>query len=104
VHFLPLITRLLLAARVLYRNFAELDICTLILAIIGKMYSDSRRGKGNGARMACNFQSLQFWGSNWVFLASLSDWAYTFYILYRTFGFEFGDDYRYIPNIGAFEE
>ncbi len=88
----------LLAARVLSGIFGGLT-SALILAIIGDVVPDSRRGRAMGLVMAAFSVASVLGVPMGLFLASLSDWHTPFYILTGLSVLSLGMIIRYIPNI-----
>jgi len=88
----------LLAARVLSGVFGGLT-SALILAIIGDIIPDSRRGRAMGLVMAAFSVASVLGVPMGLFLASLSDWHTPFYILTILSVLSLGMIIRYIPNI-----
>jgi predicted MFS family arabinose efflux permease len=89
---------ILLAARVLSGIFGGLT-SALILAIIGDVVPDSRRGRAMGLVMAAFSVASVLGVPMGLFLASLSDWHMPFYILTGLSVLSLGMIIRYIPNI-----
>lgn len=89
---------ILLAARVLSGIFGGLT-SALILAIIGDVVPDSRRGRAMGLVMAAFSVASVLGVPMGLFLASLSDWHTPFYILTGLSVLSLGMIIRYIPNI-----
>jgi len=89
---------ILLAARVLSGIFGGLT-SALILAIIGDVVPDSRRGRAMGLVMAAFSVASVLGVPMGLFLASLSDWHMPFYILTVLSVLSLGMIIRYIPNI-----
>jgi predicted MFS family arabinose efflux permease len=88
----------LLLARVLSGLFGGLT-SALILAIIGDVIPDSRRGRAMGLVMAAFSVASVLGVPMGLFLASLSDWHMPFYILTGLSLFSLGMIIRFIPNI-----
>jgi predicted MFS family arabinose efflux permease len=88
----------LLAARVLSGIFGGLT-SALILAIIGDVVPDNRRGRAMGLVMAAFSVASVLGVPMGLFLASLSDWHTPFYILTGLSVLSLGMIIRYIPNI-----
>ena len=89
---------ILLAARVLSGIFGGLT-SALILAIIGDVVPDNRRGRAMGLVMAAFSVASVLGVPMGLFLASLSDWHTPFYILTGLSVLSLGMIFRYIPNI-----
>lgn len=89
---------ILLIARVLSGVFGGLT-SALILAIIGDVVPDSRRGRAMGLVMAAFSVASVLGVPMGLFLASLSDWHTPFYILTGLSVMSLGMIIRYIPNI-----
>jgi multidrug resistance protein len=88
----------LLLARVLSGLFGGLT-SALILAIIGDVIPDSRRGRAMGLVMAAFSVASVLGVPMGLFLASLSDWHMPFYILTGLSLLSLGMIIRFIPNI-----
>lgn len=88
----------LLLARVLSGLFGGLT-SALILAIIGDVIPDSRRGRAMGLVMAAFSVASVLGVPMGLFLASLSDWHMPFYILTGLSLLGLGMIIRFIPNI-----
>lgn len=89
---------ILLAARVLSGIFGGLT-SALILAIIGDVVPNDRRGRAMGLVMAAFSVASVLGVPMGLFLASLSDWHTPFYILTVLSVLSLGMIIRYIPNI-----
>lgn len=89
---------ILLAARVLSGVFGGLT-SALILAIIGDVVPDSRRGRAMGLVMSAFSVASVLGVPMGLFLASLSDWHTPFYILTGLSVLSLGMVIRYIPSI-----
>lgn len=89
---------ILLAARVLSGVFGGLT-SALILAIIGDVIPDSRRGRAMGLVMSAFSVASVLGVPMGLFLASLSDWHTPFYILTGLSVLSLGMVIRYIPSI-----
>ncbi len=90
----------LLGARVLSGIFGGLT-SALILAIIGDVIPDSRRGRAMGLVMAAFSGASVLGVPLGLFLASLSDWHTPFYILTVLSVLSLGMIVRFIPSITA---
>ena len=91
---------ILLSARVISGIFGGLT-SALILAIIGDIIPDSRRGRAMGLVMAAFSVASVLGVPMGLFLASLSDWHTPFYILTVLAVLSLGMIIRFIPNITA---
>lgn len=91
---------ILLAARVLSGVFGGLT-SALILAIIGDVIPDARRGRAMGLVMAAFSVASVLGVPMGLFLASLSDWHSPFYVLTGLSVLSLGMIIRYIPSISA---
>ena len=89
---------ILLAARVLSGVFGGLT-SALILAIIGDVIPDSRRGRAMGLVMSAFSVASVLGVPMGLFLASLSDWHTPFYILTGLSVLSLGMVILYIPSI-----
>lgn len=89
---------ILLLARILSGLFGGLT-SALILAIIGDVIPDTRRGRAMGLVMAAFSVASVLGVPMGLFLASLSDWHMPFYILTGLSILSLGMIIRYIPNI-----
>ncbi|MDG1276984.1 MAG: MFS transporter [Algoriphagus sp.] len=89
---------ILLSARVLSGLFGGLT-SALILAIIGDVIPDTRRGRAMGLVMAAFSVASVLGVPMGLFLASLSDWHMPFYILTGLSILSLGMIIRYVPNI-----
>jgi predicted MFS family arabinose efflux permease len=89
---------ILLGARVLSGLFGGLT-SALILAIIGDVVPDSRRGRAMGLVMAAFSVASVLGVPLGLLLASLSDWHTPFYILSGLALASFGMIYKFIPSI-----
>jgi predicted MFS family arabinose efflux permease len=89
---------ILLLARILSGLFGGLT-SALILAIIGDVIPDTRRGRAMGLVMAAFSVASVLGVPMGLFLASLSDWHMPFYILTGLSISSLGMIIRYIPNI-----
>lgn len=89
---------ILLFARVISGLFGGLT-SALILAIIGDVIPDSRRGRAMGLVMAAFSLASVLGVPMGLFLASLSDWHTPFYILTGLSIISLGMIVKYIPNI-----
>ncbi len=88
----------LLMARVLSGVFGGLT-SALILAVIGDVIPDARRGRAMGLVMAAFSVASVLGVPMGLFLASLSDWHTPFYILTGLSILSLGMIVRFIPNI-----
>ena len=88
----------LLLARILSGIFGGLT-SALILAIIGDVIPDNKRGRAMGLVMAAFSVASVLGVPMGLFLASLSDWHMPFYILTGLSILSLGMIIRYIPNI-----
>lgn len=91
---------ILLFARVLSGVFGGLT-SALILAIIGDVIPDSRRGRAMGLVMAAFSVASVLGVPMGLFLASLSDWHTPFYILTALSVLSLGMIMKYIPSIST---
>lgn len=89
---------ILLLARILSGLFGGLT-SALILAIIGDVIPDTRRGRAMGLVMAAFSVASVLGVPMGLFLVSLFDWHMPFYILTGLFILSLGMIIRYIPNI-----
>ena len=88
----------LLSARIISGLFGGLT-SALILAIIGDVIPDSRRGRAMGLVMAAFSVASVLGVPLGLFLASLSDWHTPFFILTGLSVLSLGMIMKYIPNI-----
>lgn len=91
---------ILLVARILSGLFGGLT-SALILAIIGDVVPDSRRGRAMGLVMAAFSVASVLGVPLGLFLASLSDWHTPFFILTGLSIISLGMVFRFIPSISG---
>jgi len=89
---------ILLSARIVSGLFGGLT-SALILAIIGDVIPDARRGRAMGLVMAAFSVASVLGVPLGLFLASLSDWHTPFYILTGLSVISLGMIFQYVPNI-----